>query len=120
MAGAWRALLADLRRILAPTELLTDAAARAVYARDASHLTLGASPRATMMLFRASQAMAAVQGRSYVIPDDAKTLAAPVLEHRLILHPESRLRRVTVNSVLRDIMKEVPVPAGEANWKRAQ
>ena len=80
--------------------------------RDSSHLTLGASPRASMALFRAGQALAAVQGRSYVIPDDVKTLAHPVLEHRLILNPESRLRRVTAHSVLRDIMKEVPVPAG--------
>lgn len=87
--------------------------------RDSTHLTLGASPRASMMLFRACQAFAAVQGRGYVIPDDVKTLAGPVLEHRLILNPESRLRRVTTASVLRDILKEVAVPAGIANWRSA-
>lgn len=80
--------------------------------RESSHLTLGASPRATMALFRASQAFAAVNGRSYVLPDDVKALAHSVLEHRLILNPESRLRRVTAHSVLRDIIAEVPVPAG--------
>lgn len=85
--------------------------------RDHTHLSLGASPRATMMLFRACQGLAAVMGRSYVIPDDVKSLASPVLEHRLILKPESRLRRVTVQSVLRDILKEVAVPAGVSNWK---
>jgi MoxR-like ATPase len=60
-----------------------------------------------------------VQGRTYVIPDDVKALAHPVLEHRLILNPESRLRRVTTNSVLRDILAEVPVPAGTMTWKSA-
>lgn len=87
--------------------------------RDSTHLTLGASPRATMALFRAAQAFAAVQGRNYVIPDDIKALAHPVLEHRLILNPESRLRRVTVHSVLRDIIAEVAVPAGQLSWKNA-
>jgi len=87
--------------------------------RDSTHLSLGASPRASIMLFRAAQAFAAVQGRGYVLPDDIKLLAPPVLEHRLILNPESRLRRVTVPSVLRDILKEVPVPAGSSNWKQA-
>lgn len=85
--------------------------------RDSTHLSLGASPRASMALFRASQAYAAVQGRGYVIPDDIKLLAQPVLEHRLILNPESRLRRVTQESVLRDILKEVPVPTGAGNYK---
>lgn len=86
--------------------------------RDSTHLTLGGSPRASMMLFRASQSLAAVQGRSYVIPDDIKALVVPVLQHRLILNPESRLRRVTTDSVLGDIMKEVAVPAGVASWKQ--
>ncbi len=87
--------------------------------RDSTHLSLGGSPRASMMLFRACQAMAAVQGRGYVIPDDVKNLAPPVLQHRLILNPESRLRRVTVPTVLEGILKEVAVPAGVSNWKTA-
>ena len=87
--------------------------------RDSAHLSLGASPRAAIMFFRAAQAFAAVQGRGYVLPDDIKFLAQPVLEHRLILNPESRLRRVTQESVLRGIVKEVPVPAGAGNWKTA-
>lgn len=80
--------------------------------RDSSHLTVGASPRAAMMLFRASQAYAAVAGRSYVLPDDVKYLAKPVLQHRLLVNPESRLRRVTAEAVLNDILKEVRIPAG--------
>ena len=87
--------------------------------RDSIHLTLGASPRASMMLFRAAQSMAAVQGRNFVMPDDIKRLAHPVLAHRLILNPESRLRRVTVEHVLRDIIKEVPVPTGSQEWRDA-
>ena len=85
--------------------------------RDSTHLSLGASPRASMALFRAAQAYAAVFGRGYVIPDDIKGLVHPVLQHRLILNPESRLRRVTQESVLRDILKEIPVPAGGGSWK---
>lgn len=80
--------------------------------RDSVHLTLGASPRASMMLFRAAQAYAAVAGRAYVLPDDIKVLARPVLEHRLALNPESRLRRVTTEAVLRDILKETAIPSG--------
>jgi MoxR-like ATPase len=86
--------------------------------RDHTHLALGASPRASMMLFRASQSFAAVLGRGYVIPDDVKLLVRPVLEHRLILNPESRLRRVTTESVMRDILQEVAVPAGGGNWQK--
>lgn len=79
--------------------------------RDSSHLSVGASPRAAMMLFRAAQSYAAVAGRSYVLPDDVKYLAKPVLQHRLLVNPESRLRRVTAEAVLNDALKEVPVPA---------
>ncbi len=85
--------------------------------RDSTHLTLGGSPRASMALFRAAQAFAAVNGRTYVLPDDVKALAHPVMEHRLILNPESRLRRVTTHSVLRDIIAEVPIPTGSSSLK---
>ena len=85
--------------------------------RDSTHLTLGASPRASMAFFRMAQAYAAVHGRGYVIPDDIKALAHPVLQHRLIVNPESRLRRVTAASVLNEAMAEVTVPAGRVNWK---
>ncbi|MGC8845713.1 MAG: AAA family ATPase, partial [Candidatus Hydrogenedens sp.] len=88
--------------------------------RDHTHLMLGASPRASLMLFRCCQGYAAVLGRGYVIPDDVKSLVFPVLEHRLILNPESRLRKVTVSSVLKEILNEVPVPAtGVHQWKTA-
>jgi len=85
--------------------------------RDSTHLSLGASPRASMALFRAAQSYAAILGRGYVIPDDIKTLVHPVVQHRLMLNPESRLRRVTQEGVLRDIIKEVPIPAGGGSFK---
>ncbi len=88
------------------------------WTRDSTHLTLGGSPRASMALFRASQALAAVQGRTYVLPDDVKVLFRPVLDHRLILNPESRLRRVTTEVVLRETLERVAVPAGQASWKK--
>jgi MoxR-like ATPase len=81
--------------------------------RQSSHLTVGASPRASMALFRMAQSYAAINGRGYVIPDDVKTLAHPVVEHRLILNPESRLRRVTTASILAGLVSEVKVPAGD-------
>lgn len=73
-------------------------------------LALGASPRATLALFRASQAAAAIAGRDYVIPDDVKGLAAPVLRHRLLLRPESALRGRTAAGVLQAVLGEVELP----------
>jgi MoxR-like ATPase len=73
-------------------------------------LNLGASPRASLAMFRASQAMAAMLGRNFVQPDDVKRVAAAILTHRVILRPESRLRKVTAASIIDDIMADVPVP----------
>jgi len=82
--------------------------------RQHEDLSLGGSPRASIALFRASQAVAAIRGRNYVEPDDVKNIVAPVLEHRLILRPESRLRNAKVSEILVEIMDEIPVPALEA------
>jgi MoxR-like ATPase len=78
--------------------------------RSHDDLALGASPRASLALLRAAQALAAVRGRNYVLPDDVKRLAPHVLGHRLILKPESRLRRVTTVQVLEEILAEIAVP----------
>jgi MoxR-like ATPase len=74
---------------------------------------LGGSPRASIALFRTSQAMAALRGRSYVLPDDVKKVAASVLTHRIILKPESRLRKVTAQAVVDEIIAEIAVPTLE-------
>ena len=78
--------------------------------RNDEHIALGGSPRASLALFRTSQAMAALRGRSYVLPDDVKRVMLPVLAHRVILKPESRLRKVSVETVLNEIVAELAVP----------
>jgi MoxR-like ATPase len=78
--------------------------------RDHPLLWIGASPRATLGLLRASQALAALRGRDYVLPDDVKTLVRPVLSHRLILTERERVRGEGVEGILQDIMKSMPVP----------
>ena len=78
--------------------------------RGHEDLTLGASPRGSIALFRGSQAMAALRGRDYVLPDDVKFIVAPILAHRLILSPESRLRKVTAEHVVQDVVSEIAVP----------
>ena len=78
--------------------------------RTCGDVSLGGSPRASLALFRTSQALAAVSGRNYVRPDDVKQLAGPVLTHRVILRPESRLRKLTPAAVVAEIVAQVPVP----------
>lgn len=71
---------------------------------------LGASPRATMGLYRCSQALAAIRGREYVVPDDVKTLAPYALSHRIILKSQARLRDRTSDSVVDEILSQIAVP----------
>jgi MoxR-like ATPase len=73
-------------------------------------ISLGVSPRGTLGLFQACQALAAVRGRDYVLPDDVRELSGPVMEHRVILNPETRLRGRTAADVLHSIIDEVEVP----------
>ena len=71
---------------------------------------LGASPRSALFLQRISRSRAASRGRDYVMPDDIKELAAPVLEHRLALRPEAQMRGETVGTIIEDVMGRVRVP----------
>jgi MoxR-like ATPase len=73
-------------------------------------LELGASPRASLALYRTAQALAAVRGRAFVLPDDVKSLAAPVLTHRLIASSQSRLRGRSASDILGEVLTSVPVP----------
>ncbi len=73
-------------------------------------IRLGASPRASLALHSAARALAAIRGRSYVIPDDAKSLVLPVLAHRLILATEAHLKGSTAEDILQEILSTVPVP----------
>ena len=74
---------------------------------------LGASPRASLSLFRAARAHAAIDGRDYVRPDDVKMLAQPVLAHRLLLSSNTRLRGRTADDVLDEILRDIPVPVAD-------
>lgn len=76
--------------------------------RKHAHVELGVSPRGSLALFRAAQALAMLRGRNYVIPDDVKYMARPVLSHRLILRQEARLRRVSQSSVIDAVLAHVP------------
>ena len=78
--------------------------------RSHSEITLGASPRASLGLFRATRALALVQDRDYVIPDDVKFLASSVIAHRLVLSPSARMRGVRSTDVVDDLLQTVPIP----------
>jgi MoxR-like ATPase len=78
--------------------------------RDEAAFELGASPRASLALFRASRAYAATAGRDFVLPDDVKAMAQNVLSHRLILSTNARLRGRDTSDVLAEILERVPVP----------
>ncbi|HKE72476.1 MAG TPA: MoxR family ATPase [Acidimicrobiales bacterium] len=80
--------------------------------RRSAHLALGVSPRATLALQRVARARAAAAGRGYVIPDDVKALAVPVLAHRLIVTPEAQLQGVSPADALGEVLRAVPVPGG--------
>jgi len=83
--------------------------------REHEAFDLGASPRASLALFDASRALAAIDGRDYVRPDDVKKLAHPVLAHRLLLSSQTRLRGRSTDDVLNDILSTLPVPIADVS-----
>lgn len=85
--------------------------------RENPDVYLGASPRGSLGLFRAGQAMAAMQGRDYVLPDDIKFLAEFILAHRMVVQPASRLRNLTADQIVREIVATLPVPGGDLTAK---
>ena len=78
---------------------------------------LGASPRGSLALYKTGQALAALQGREYVIPDDIKALAEMALAHRVIVSPSARIRNVDTREVVQDILGNLPVPGARARVK---
>jgi MoxR-like ATPase len=81
--------------------------------REHSDVYLGVSPRASLYLLKAARAMAASRGRDYVVPDDIKDLAIPVLAHRILLSPEAQMRGARAEDVLESLLGRVPIPARE-------
>jgi MoxR-like ATPase len=78
--------------------------------REHEAVELGVSPRGSLALYRTAQALAALRGRTFVIPDDVKWLAPPVLTHRIIISPQTRLRGRRPEEVVSEIVDTVPVP----------
>lgn len=81
--------------------------------REHGDVYLGASPRGSLALFKTSKAFAALNGREFVFPDDIKTLADPVLTHRLILKPEARIKGITPDKIIKEVVESVTVPTVE-------
>ncbi|MCI0790627.1 MAG: MoxR family ATPase [Chloroflexi bacterium] len=87
--------------------------------RDHEDISLGASPRGSLSLFRGAQALALIRGRDYALPDDVKALAVSVISHRLIISAGARMRGADARSVVSGIVESVPVPGAQARgWVR--
>ena len=111
--GAIAELQRQARRVTVEAEILDYIAS--VVGRTRAHpaVDLGASPRASIALLLASQVLAAAEGRTFVVPDDVKELAMPVLRHRFLLQPDAELEGTRPDDVVRAILLDVPVPGGE-------
>ncbi|HEX3703544.1 MAG TPA: MoxR family ATPase [Vicinamibacterales bacterium] len=100
----------DVRSVNVEASLLTYVVHLVRQTRDWPAITLGASPRAAVNLMLVAQALAAIDGRPYIVPDDVKEAALPVLRHRLVLAPEANLEGITADQTLRDIIQSIAVP----------
>jgi MoxR-like ATPase len=108
---------ATVRRLIATVRSVHVADAVKQYAidlvtatREAADLRLGASPRASLQLLRTARAVAALEGRDYVLPDDLQALAVPVLAHRIIPTADAQLARRTTDAIVADIVHRLPLP----------
>jgi len=106
---SWMEQYTSRIHVAAPVAAYIAAIAHATRARK--ELRLGVSPRGSLALLRAAQVWAACEGRGYVVPDDVKAVAEPVLAHRLLLDPESEIHGVRTDQVLAEVLRTVPVPA---------
>jgi MoxR-like ATPase len=104
-------LQAEARRVRVERSLGRYMVALAEGTRRHPSVRLGCSPRGSLMLFRAAQARALFEGRAFVVPEDVKTQAVPVLAHRLGLETKARYTGVSKEDVVREIVEAVPVPA---------
>jgi MoxR-like ATPase len=127
--------VADLESVTAPAELLElQESVRGIYVdplikeyivrivdatRKTEMLTVGASPRGTLALFKGIQARTVLEGRDYALPEDVKALVKPVLGHRVILSPTARVAEATVNDVLEEVVQSVAVPGAAGVAKAA-
>jgi MoxR-like ATPase len=100
----------EMARVRVEPGLMEYVAAVARVTRGWAALTLGASPRATVNLLLVSKGIAAMEGRDFLIPDDVKAAAAPVLRHRLVLKPEADLEGMIADEIVASILASIKVP----------
>ncbi len=112
--GSLLGLREAARRTQVSPELTDHVVAIVGATRDRPEIELGASPRASVALFRAAQARALLDGRDFVLPDDIRSMAPAVLTHRLRLTVDSTLHGLTLDSAFAEVLAEVPVPVGPA------
>ena len=88
--------------------------------REHDDVSLGSSPRGSLSMFRGSQALAMIRGRDYVLPDDVKELAVPMLAHRIIASASARMRGATAEGIVAKLVDELPVPGAQTRgWLRS-
>lgn len=104
----------QLGQVYCSRELRQYVALIAAKTREHPLIRLGVSPRGSIALLRAGQALALLSGRDYVIPDDVRSMACPVLCHRLVLSPDARVKGVQPEKILSEVLSVVPVPVKRA------
>jgi MoxR-like ATPase len=109
-AAAVRRMIVAVREVHVADPIKQYAVNLVTATRESADLRLGASPRATLQLLRTARAVAALEGRDYVLPDDLQTLAVPVLAHRIIPTAEAQLGRRTTDAVVADLVHRLPLP----------
>jgi MoxR-like ATPase len=105
-------LIQAVRRVHLSPEVRRYAVELTAATRRLGEVRLGASPRATLHLVRASRAQAALAGRDYVVPDDVQAVAVPVLAHRLVLTAEGQAARRPAADLIRSLLQRIAVPQG--------
>jgi MoxR-like ATPase len=108
--GKLQELQIQIQKVLVEEKLLNYIAQLVIKTRNHPHLYLGASPRASIAVMNASKAMAAIQGRDFVIPEDIKKVLVPVLAHRVILSPEREMEGLTQENVIDLIANTIEIP----------
>jgi MoxR-like ATPase len=109
-AAMVRRLIASVRDVHAAEAVQQYAIALVTATREAPEIRLGASPRSTLQLIRTAKAVAALEGRDYVLPDDLQALAVPVLAHRIIPTADAQLNRRTTDAIVAEIVHRLPLP----------
>ncbi|GAA2466701.1 MoxR family ATPase [Winogradskya consettensis] len=113
-ASLVRRLIATVREVHAAEAVQQYAIALVNATREAPEIRLGASPRSTLQLLRTAKAIAALEGRDYVLPDDLQALAVPVMAHRIIPTADAQLNRRTTDTIISEIVHRLPLPHDRA------